>query len=102
MQTWTRVYRLGHHLQVFDISQGDKELRRKFATPPSEKDGYQVAVCLGQREQHVLRFLTPILSPDKPNTCTVKLKKAILEAHARRRDCGWGLIMEDMLTREVA
>lgn len=73
-------------------------MRWRFATPPSERDRYRIADCLNRKEKQVLRFLTPILCLDKPTTCMLKLEKAILEAYTKRRECGWRLVLVDVLT----
>lgn len=49
----------------------------------------------------MLRCLLPIPSSDKPNTYTMKLTKAILEAHSGRRECGLSLIVQDVFNREI-
>jgi hypothetical protein len=98
---WAEIYGFENYSQGYDQTQGDEQLKRKFYAPPSEHDGYRMSDCKDRRERQVLWFLLPILSPDKPTTCTLKLAKAILESFAGRRACGWGLIIDDVVNREV-
>lgn len=50
----------------------------------------------------MLRFLVPILYPDKPTTCTLKLMKALYGAYSGERVCGWQHILHEVVKREVA
>ena len=76
-------------------------VKERFSQPVSEKNGFRVQDCIDDRERRLLRFLVPILSPDKPTTCTIKLTKTIYEAYFNTRKTGWGLIVDELVVREA-
>jgi hypothetical protein len=76
-------------------------MKERFSQLISEKNGFRVQDCIDDRERRLLRFLVPILSPDKPHSCTIKLMKAIYEAYFNYRKIGWGLIVEEFVIREA-
>jgi hypothetical protein len=76
-------------------------VKERFSQPVSEKNGFRVQDCIDDRKRRLLRFLVPILSPDKPTTCTIKLTKTIYEAYFNTRKTGWRLIVDELVVREA-
>lgn len=46
-------------------------------------------------------FKVPILSPDKPTTCTINLMKANYEAYLNDWMTAWGFILDDVVNQKV-
>jgi hypothetical protein len=100
---WRATYKFPDSPLRYDKTREDTRwVKKRFSRPPSDKDGFRVDECKSHREKRLLRFLVPILNPDKPTTCTLKLMKTIHEAYSNERVCGWGLILDDVVFREVS
>jgi hypothetical protein len=99
---WRVTYKFPSSPFGYDTTKQDSGwMKERFSQPISEKNGFRVQDCIDDRERRLLRFLVPILSPDKPHSCTIKLMKAIYEAYFNYRKIGWGLIVEEFVIREA-
>ena len=98
---WRNTYGFPTVAAGYDKEKGNHGMRLKFMNPPSSKDGFKVEDCASERERRMLRFLVPILNPDKPTTLPLKLLKAIYGAYTGKRMCVWGHILQEVLSREV-
>ena len=58
----------------------DEYINGKFEGPPNPKDGYAVDDCIDDRERRLLRFLVPVLHPEKPTRVTITLGNTIFGA----------------------
>ena len=98
---WQNTYGFPAVAAGYDKEKGDHGMRLKFVNPPSGKDGFKVEDCACERERWMLRFLVPILNLDKPTTLPLKLLKVIYGAYTGKCMCGWGHILQEVLSREV-
>jgi hypothetical protein len=97
---WRATYKFPNSPFGYDKTKQDSGwVKQRFVSPVSDKDGFRVEDCRDNRERRLLQFLVPILSPNKPTTCTIKLMKAIYEAYLNNRKTGWGLILDELVTR---
>lgn len=71
----------------------------RFHNPAHEVNGFQKEYCINAPERHLLRFLVPIVNPEKPAFITNQLLKTIMESYEGRRVIGWGHIVEDLVAK---
>ena len=60
----------------------------KFANPPHPKDGYALPECMDPKARQMLKFLVPILYPEKPARVTVTVGNTIFGAYTGERERG--------------
>lgn len=82
MDTWSHVYEFSENDAKFVAVRGNKDVQRRFRSPPNDHDGFWIDYCINRRERELLRFMVSIFGPDKPMTCTIKLTGAILESYS--------------------
>ena len=60
------------------------------------KDGYSVGDCRNNRQRRLLKFLVPIVHPDKPTRVTITIGNTIFGALDGGREVDWGVVFRDM------
>ena len=76
----------------------DEFIRGKFHGVPNPKDGYVVDDCINDRHRRLLRFLIPILHPEKPTRVTITLGNTIFSSLSGTRNVDWARIIFDLVT----
>ena len=71
----------------------------KFANPPHPKDRYSLPECTDLRARRVLKFLVPILYPEKPARVTVTMENTIFGAYTGEQEVDWALVIRDVVKR---
>ena len=69
----------------------------KFRGACHPKDGYAVEDCEDDRQRRLLRFLVPIIHPEKPTKVTITLGNTIFGALEGGRKVDWGRIISDLV-----
>ena len=104
-EEWTtRVWR-----EVYDFAPGgggmanqtDLYIEGKFRNKADPKDGFPVRDYRDAREHRVLKFLVPIVHPDKPNQVTRTLGNTIFRALSGERSVDWAIIFMELVNRLV-
>lgn len=99
---WQATYRFPSSNNGYVSKKGDDGLRQKFRVRPSGKDRLKIDNNKNDRETRLLWFLVPILSLDKPTTCTITLMKAIYESYSAKQVCGRHHIINEVVHKEFA
>ena len=68
----------------------------RFMHQVDPKDGYFVGDCRNDRQRRLLKFLVPIVHPDKPIRVTITIRNTIFGALDGGRKVDWGVIFRDM------
>ena len=71
----------------------------RFLHQVDPKDGYSVGDCWNDRQRRLLKFLVPIVHPDKPTRVTITIGNTIFRALDGGREVDWGVIFRDMAQR---
>jgi len=96
---WTKVYsfkKIGSGLATWT----DKYANGKFQSPTNAKEGYAISDCKNNRHRWVLKFLIPLMYPEKPTCVTVIVASTILGA-PEDRVVHWGRIITAIVAKFV-
>lgn len=83
----------------YDRPWRDMGLKPRFSKVPLEKNRFRVNTCRIPRKRRLLKFLVPILCPDKPHTVTMQTLRSTNGAY-RKRGCGWHYLLQDDVQKE--
>ena len=83
-------------------SRTDKYVDGKFSTPINPKDGHAVADCVDPKERRVLKFVLPILYPEKRNRITMTVGNTIFGALSKVRKVSWGQVIQEVVGKLVS
>ena len=59
------------------------------------KEGFHPGNCRSKRERRVLKFLMPILNPEKPKRINLTLANTMFGALSGSRPVNWGLLIHE-------
>ena len=97
---WREIY--GFKPETYGwASRTDKYIVGQFSKSVNPKDGYAVSDCDDFQAKQVLKFLIPILYPEKPTRVTVMVGNTIFGALLGDRPIDWGVLIYDVVTRMV-
>ena len=82
-------------------NQTNKYVEGKFLHEVDPKDGYPVRECRDARERRLLKFLVPIVHPDKLTQVTCTLGNTIFGAISGERSVDWAVIFMELVNRLV-
>ena len=71
----------------------------RFMHQVDPKDGYSVGYCRNDRQRRLLKFLVPIVHPDKPTRVTITIGNTIFGALDGGREVHLGVVFRDMAQR---
>ena len=97
---WREAYGFGAGGEGF-ASRMDKFIGGKFRNAANLKDGFAIADCEDSRAKRVLKFLIPILYPEKPTQVTVTVGNTIFGALLGERKVDWGILLQAVVTKLV-
>ena len=99
-ENWREVYdfRVGG---LGMASRKDDYIRGKFEGAVNPKDGYAIEDCIDDRHRRLLKFLIPVLHPEKPTRVTITLGNTIFGALIGNRKVDWGRILFDLVSQLV-
>lgn len=75
-EQWAEVYNFPKKRNGW-ASQTDKFGSSKFSNPVNPKDGFVVSNCVNLPKRRVLKFVVPMLYPEKPTRVTVTMENSI-------------------------
>ncbi len=82
-------------------SRKDEFCHGKFGGAVNPKDGYAVDDCIDERQRRLLKFLVPVLHPEKPTMVTISLANTIFGALKGDRKVDWARIISELVTQLV-
>ena len=82
-------------------SRTNKYIVGQFRNPVNPKDGFAVGDCEDFWAKQILKFLIPILYPEKPICVTVTMDNTIFEALLRDKPMDWRLLLFNVVGRMV-
>ena len=71
----------------------------RFMHQVDPKEGYSVGNCRNDWQRRLLKFLVPIVHPDKPTRVTITIGNTIFGALDNGREVDWGVVFRDMVQR---
>ena len=80
----------------------DEFIRNKFRGTVNPKDGYAIDDCIDDRNRRLLKFLIPVLHPEKPTRVTITLGNTIFGALSGNRKVDWARIIYDLVAQLVS
>ena len=80
----------------------DTWINGKFDSSIDPKDGYAVSNVVNPRERRVLKFVVPILYPEKPGRVTKEIGNTIFGALCGEYKVSWDHILHEVIDKLVS
>ena len=96
VKEWRKVYGFARGGEGM-ASRTDRFIDGMFSGRVNPKDGYAVVDCKDPKARKVLKFLVPILYPEKPMRVTITVGNTIFGALSGERPVDWGIVVKDIV-----
>ena len=84
------------------VGRTDRWIDSKFRSPINSKDGHAVDDCIDPRERRVLKFVVPILYPEKQNRVIKEVGNIVFGALSGEDKVNWRQVIQIVVGRLVA
>ena len=100
-EVWAEVYGFTPREDEGWASRKDSLHVGKFRGDHDPKDGFHQGNCQNLRERRIIKFIQPILSPEKPKHLSITMVNTLFEAIFGVRIVNWGRLIQGYVEKSI-
>ena len=98
---WDRVYGFLREKDEGWARRRDSFYVEKFRTDPDLKDGFHPGNCRNLSERRVIKFILPILSPEKSKRLSITMVNTLFGAMSGIRPVNWARLIQEYVEKSL-